>query len=67
MCFVFLNDIKLHEKFMPLFRMKVFNDSSHGSAKKMTSKKKLVFLGSKTEFYQRLKVEDNTFCLGYRL
>ena len=28
-------------------------------------KKKLVFLGSKTEFYQRLKVEDNTFCLGY--
>ena len=28
-------------------------------------KKKLVFLGSKTEFYQRLKVEDNTICFGY--
>ena len=28
-------------------------------------KKKLVFLGSKTGFYQRLKVEDNTICLGY--
>ena len=32
---------------------------------KQKKKKKLVFLGSKTEFYQRLKVEDNTFCLGY--
>ena len=35
---------------MLLFRMKVFNDSSHGSTKKITSKKKkkkLVFLGSK--------------------
>ena len=28
-------------------------------------KKKLIFLGNKTEFYQRLKVEDNTICLGY--
>ena len=25
----------------------------------------MVFLGSKTEFYQRLKVGDNTICLGY--
>ena len=33
---MFLNDIKLHEKFMFLFRMKVFNGSSHGSTKKMT-------------------------------
>ena len=66
MCFVFLNDIKLHEKFMLLFRMKVFNGSFHGSTKKMIYKKKiLVFLGRKTEFYQRLKVEDNTICLGY--
>ena len=40
MCFVFLNDIKLHGKFMLLFRMKVFNGSSHGSTKKMTLKKK---------------------------
>ena len=36
---VFLNDIKLHEKFMLLFRMEVFNGSSHGSTKKMTLKK----------------------------
>ena len=34
--FCVLNDIKLHEKFMILFRMKVFNGSSHGSTKKMT-------------------------------
>ena len=40
MCFVFLNDIKLHGKFMLLFRMKVINGSSHGSTKKMTLKKK---------------------------
>ena len=67
MCFVFLNDIKLHDKFMPLFRTKVFNGSSHGSTMKMTlkKKKKTGFFGCKTEFYQRLKVEDNTFCLGY--
>ena len=52
---------------MPLFRMNVFNGSSHGSTKKMTlkKKKKLVFLSSKTEFYQKLKVEDNTICLGF--
>ena len=55
MCFVFLNDIKLHGTFMLLFRIKVFNASSHGSTKEddlKKKKKKLVFLGSKTEFYK---------------
>ena len=33
--------------------------------KKNKKNKKLVFLGNKTEFYQMLKVEDNTICLGY--
>ena len=60
LCFVFLNDIKLHGKFMFLFRMKVFNGSSHGSTEKMTLKKKKTgFSECKIEFYQRLKVEDN--------
>ena len=31
---------------------------------KEKKKKTGFFLGSKTEFYQRLKVEDNTICLG---
>ena len=35
------------------------------SFKPNKKKKKTFFLGSKTEFYQRLKVEDNTICLGY--
>ena len=45
--------------------MKVFNGSSHGSTMKMTLKKKTGFSRCKTEFYQRLKVEDNTIFLGY--